>query len=90
MSVVGYNASLKDSNDNDRRFLLTYDEIPVRIPGTGDIFSAIVIGNLLQDVDLKSATRKAMDIVRTLIDKNKDMPDRYRGIPLERYLNVLD
>lgn len=90
MSVVGYNASLKDSNDNDRRFLLTYDEIPVRIPGTGDIFSAIVIGNLLQDVDLKSATRKAMDIVRTLIDKNKNMPDRYRGIPLERYLNVLD
>lgn len=78
MSVVG------------ESFLLTYEEIPVRIPGTGDIFSALVIGNLMNGVELKVSTRRAMDIVRTLIDLNKDMPDRYRGIPLERFLNVLD
>lgn len=71
-------------------FLLTYEEIPVRIPGTGDIFSAVVIGNLLNGLELKASTRHAMDVVRTLIDKNKDMPDKYRGIPLERFLHVLD
>lgn len=71
-------------------FLLTYDEIPVRIPGTGDIFSAIVIGNLLHGEDLKTSTRRAMDHVRTLIDINKDNKDKIRGIPLERYLHVLD
>lgn len=69
---------------------LPYDEIPVRIPGTGDIFSAIVIAHLFKGDDLKTATRYAMDNVRTLIDINKDMPDKFRGIPLERYLSVLD
>ncbi len=92
MSVVGYNASPNHSKGEEvgEAFLLTYEEIPVRIPGTGDIFSAVVIGNLLNGVELKLSTRRAMDIVRTLIDKNKDMPDRYRGIPLERYLSILD
>lgn len=92
MSVVGYNASANHSKGGKvgEAFLLTYEEIPVRIPGTGDIFSAVVIGNLLNGVELKLSTRRAMDIVRTLIDKNKDMPDRYRGIPLERYLSILD
>ncbi len=71
-------------------FCLTYEEIPVRIPGTGDIFSAVVIGNLLNGTELKVSTRRAMDIVRSLIDENKDMPDRYRGIPLERFLHHLD
>lgn len=83
-SVAGYNA------DTDEHFVLTYDEIPVRIPGTGDIFSAIVIGHLLNGDTLQVATRFAMDNVRTLIDLNKDMEDKYRGIPLERYLHILD
>lgn len=86
--------TIKDSSPLGRlggaSFCLTYEEIPVRIPGTGDIFSAIVIGNLLNGVPLKDSTRRAMDIVRTLIDKNRDMPDRYRGIALERFLHVLD
>lgn len=92
MSVVGYNADIEQLGipAGKERFVLTYDEIPVRIPGTGDIFSAVVIGNLLNGVELKLSTRRAMDIVRTLIDENKDMPDRYRGIPLERFLHILD
>lgn len=83
-SVAGYNA------DTDEHFLLTYDEIPVRIPGTGDIFSAIVIGHLMNGDTLQVATRYAMDNVRTLIDLNKNMEDKYSGIPLERYLYILD
>lgn len=86
MSVVGY----KEGRTGGGSFCLTYEEIPVRIPGTGDIFSAVVIGNLLNGRELKESTRTAMDVVRNLIDKNKDMPDKYRGIPLERYLNLLD
>lgn len=92
MSVVGYNADIEQLGipAGKERFVLTYEEIPVRIPGTGDIFSAIVIGNLLNGTELKVSTRKAMDIVRTLIDENKDMADKYRGIPLERFLHILD
>jgi len=94
-SVVGYNSqegagSHWESQEDALRFLLTYDEIPVRIPGTGDIFSAIVIANLLHGEDLQVSTRRAMDNVRTLIDLNKDNRDKIRGIPLERFLYVLD
>ena len=91
-SVVGYNAdvTLLGIPAGKERFVLHYDEIPVRIPGTGDIFSAIVIGNLLKGEELKLSTRKAMDRVRSLIDLNKDNSDKFRGIPIERYLHVLD
>lgn len=71
------------------RFLLDYTEIPVHFPGTGDIFSAVLIGRLLDGVELKPATRKAMDAVYTLIDCNKNNSDKNAGIPLENYLNIL-
>ena len=82
-SVVGYN------HLDDEYFQLPYTEIPVHFPGTGDIFSAILIGHLLNGELLKDSTRKAMDGVYKLIDLNKDNEDKNRGIPLEKYLNIL-
>ena len=82
--VAGYNDQLKEY------FLLPYTEIPVHFPGTGDIFSAVLIGNLLNGKALRLATRIAMDAVYRLIDLNKNNADKNRGIPLENYLNVLD
>jgi len=55
----------------------------------GDIFSAILIGHLLDDKPLTVATQKAMDGVYELILRNKDNADKNRGIPLEQYLNIL-
>lgn len=81
--VAGYN------HVSGEYFLLDYTEIPVHFPGTGDIFSAVLIGHLLDGMALKDATRKAMDAVYTLIDLNKDNEDKNRGIPLENYLDVL-
>ena len=82
-SVIGYN------HKEDSYFNLPYTEIPVHFPGTGDIFSAILIGHLLDDESLIDSTQKAMDGVYQLIDLNKDNKDKNRGIPLERYLNIL-
>ena len=82
-SVVGYN------HISNEYFQLCYDEIPVHFPGTGDIFSAILIGHLLNEEPLTDATRKAMDGVYQLIFLNKDNEDKNRGIPLEQYLNIL-
>ena len=70
-------------------FLLGYTEIPVRFPGTGDIFSAVLIGHLLNGMELKPSARKAMDAVYYLIDHNKAMKDKYAGITVENYLNIL-
>lgn len=82
-SVVGYD------NQAKAHFSLPYTEIPVHFPGTGDIFSAVLIGHLLGGEELQAATRQAMDTVYRLIDINKDNEDKNRGIPLEKHLNIL-
>ena len=82
-SVAGFN------HMTGEHFLLGYTEIPVRFPGTGDIFSAVLIGHLLDGMELKPSVRKAMDAVYTLIDRNKDNKDKNAGIPVESYLYIL-
>ena len=82
-AVVGYN------HFNNEHFLLSYEEIPVQFPGTGDIFSSIIVGRLRDGDSLRHATRTAMDILRNWIDINKDNEDKNRGIPVERHLSDL-
>ena len=82
-SVAGYNA------EDDEYFTLGYEELPLLFSGTGDVFSAILIGNLLKGMDLKQSTRKAMDGVYNLILLNKDAEDPYLGLPVEKYLTIL-
>lgn len=82
-AVEGYNANTGDY------FHLPYVEIPVRFPGTGDIFSAVLFGNLLKDAELEESTQKAMDTVAKLIYLCKDQKDKYRGIPIEKYLGII-
>ena len=71
-------------------FLLPYEEIPGLFHGTGDLFSAILIAQLLNGKPLKDSTRKAMDVVYRLIDRNRNLPDRNRGILIEQFLDELD
>lgn len=82
-SVAGYNHLTSEY------FTLPYTEIPVHFPGTGDIFSAILIGHLLDGEPLVSSTHRAIEGVYNLINLNKDNDDKNRGIPLERYLHIL-
>jgi len=82
-SVTGLNA------EDGQYFSYTYNEIPIQFSGTGDVFAAILIGHLLGGMPLTRAVRKAMDGVYNLINLNKDAEDPFRGIPLERYLNIL-
>jgi pyridoxine kinase len=82
-SVVGFN------HFSGEYFSLPYTEIPVHFPGTGDIFSAVLIGHLLNDEQLMASTKKAMDAVYKLIDLNKENVDKNRGIPVEKYLGEI-
>ena len=81
--VMGFNHITYDY------FKLEYTEIPVHFPGTGDIFSAVLIGHLLREEPLVPSTRQAMDAVSKLIELNKDNVDKNRGIPLENFLHVI-
>lgn len=82
-AVVGYNAS------SEEYFTLPYHEIPVRFPGTGDIFSSVLFGNLLKEVSLEASTQKAMDVVAQMIYLSQHQEDKFRGIPIEKYLSLL-
>ena len=82
--VVGYDA------ERDERFNLPFSEVPVYFPGTGDIFSSLLMGRVLQGRTLAEATENAMGVVRELIVINQDQADKPRGIPIEACLDVLD
>ena len=66
-----------------------YDEIVVRFPGTGDIFSAILVGDILNGKSLPDATSHSMEVVKKMIELNIDKADKYRGIPVEQYLELI-
>lgn len=82
-AVVGFNAATGEY------FMLPYQEIPVRFPGTGDIFSSVLFGHLLKGDALESSTQKAMDVVAQMIFSSKDQKDKFLGIPIEKYLALL-
>lgn len=81
--VFGYDDATKDY------FTIPFDNVPVHFPGTGDIFSALLIGGVLKGTALQKATKFAMDMVRELILKNKENADKYKGIPIEKYLEEM-
>ena len=97
-SVVITSIIEKDSNNHfvcgydDKSksyFYLSYDYIPVRFPGTGDIFSAVMVGELLKETSLELSVKKAMDIVARLIEKNIDSQDKFKGIFIEKDLDSI-
>lgn len=82
-SVAGYN------HYDGEYFTLEYEEIPGLFHGTGDIFSAILVGHLLNGDTLKASTRIAMDTIYRLLEINKDIKDHNRGILIEQFLEEL-
>lgn len=65
------------------RFDLPYEMIDVRIPGTGDVFSAVLAGELLHQKTLEQACQKAMHEVEQLIQANQNNADLFRGLRME-------
>lgn len=81
--VCGYDAT------DGSYFFHEYEEIPGLFHGTGDIFSAVLIGHLLRGDSLTVSTRFAMDVVSQMISRNRDIKDRNCGIYIERCLDLL-
>ena len=70
-------------------FCIDYEEIPVAFHGTGDIFSAVLIGHLMNGETLKDSTETAMKVVSHLIERNREQKDFCQGIPIEKCLDLL-
>ena len=70
-------------------FTIPYRFIQVHFPGTGDMFSAVLAGELLAGKPLQPAVKRAMDAVEQLIFLEQDEIEKNKGIRIEKYLSVL-
>ncbi len=76
-AVIGYETG------TEHCFKLPYKEIPVKVNGTGDIFSAIIISEILAGKGLEEAAIKATDGLGRLISDNLEILSSYNGLPIE-------
>ena len=71
-------------------FRVPFTFLPVRVAGSGDIFSTVMTGKLLNGESPEAAVREAVRVLTTLIRENQSHLDEYKGILIERYWELLD
>lgn len=71
-------------------FRVPFIFLPVRVAGSGDIFSTVMTGKLLNGESLEAAVREAVRVLTVLIRENQSHLDEYKGILIERYWELLD
>ena len=89
-AICGYDAIKKVY------FTVYYDKIPIYVPGTGDLFLAVLMGEILKTgflederiQPLEQSVKYAADVLWKLIDRNKDQQDYFKGIMVEKDLDV--
>lgn len=70
-------------------FTIPFRFIKVHFPGTGDMFSAILLGELLKGKGLQPSVKRAMDVLERLIFLEQDEIEKNKGIRIEKFLSVL-
>ena len=88
--VNGTNAVIGYDYVAGEYFTIPFDLIPVYFPGTGDTFSAVLVGRVMTGWSLQRATSDAMRVVAELIERNADQEDKSAGLPIEACLDVID
>ena len=86
-SVEGENCVIGYDHTIDKSFAITYELIDVRFPGTGDLFSAVLISDILNGECLESATGHAMKVIREIILDNMAKEEKFFGVDIERYIS---
>lgn len=84
--VSNRNCVLGYDHIKDDFFTIDYEMIDVRFPGTGDIFSAVLTADVLNQFSLHEATYHAMNVVSELIKDNLDVEEKYAGVNIERFI----
>ena len=82
--VCGYD------HKSGRYFRVPFIFLPVRVAGSGDIFSTVMTGKLLNGESLEAAVGEAVRVLTALIRENQSHLDEYKGILIERYWELLD
>ncbi len=82
--VWGYNGKTGE------HFTVPYRYIKVHFPGTGDMYSAVLIGLLLKGTPLKEAAARSVQVLEQLIFMEQDEIEKNKGIRIERFLGLLN
>ena len=82
--VCGYD------HKSEQYFRVPFTFLPVRVAGSGDIFSTVMTGKLLNGESLEAAVQEAVRVLTALIRGNQSHLDEYKGILVERYGELLD
>lgn len=64
----------------------SYEEIPARFPGTGDIFAARMICDIADGIHLEDGVGETMSFIENMILDNLHKADKFKGLPVEQYL----
>lgn len=80
--VCGYDHNRKEY------FQVDYEYLPVRIAGSGDIFSAVLTGELLRGKSLQAGVKKAVRILSELIRRSEGSWENYKGLLIEKHWDV--
>lgn len=86
-SILGESCVIGYDDQNQEYFTIPFQWIDVRFPGTGDIFSAVLIGDLLNGDCLKEATSHAMNAVSRIIQDNANKKEKFTGVDIERFIS---
>ncbi len=84
-NINGKMFTVVKKSSEDPCVLIPYEEIPVRFPGTGDIFMAIAVGNYLRTGQLSESVKTAMRQLEKVISASLNSTDKYKGIPIEQF-----
>lgn len=85
-NIDGENCVIGYDHNKEEEFKIDFEYIDIRFPGTGDIFSAVLVGDILNGKVLKEACKHAMEVVYRIIDDNKDKKEKFFGADIERFI----
>ena len=74
--------------EGDRRYFVTNERVDVTYSGTGDVFSSVVLGELLNGHSLLSSTQVAANFVEKAA-RATTCPDRRFGIEFAKVIDLL-
>lgn len=69
--------------------LLPYERIPVKIGGTGDVFSAMIMADVMNGIDFSAAVHDTVNSIYTMINLEKEKEEKLRGLDLEKVLTMI-
>lgn len=81
----GHTFNLVYDSTEDQTIAIGYDKLPVSLIGTGDVFSATLLSEILCGSDLFTAVDKAAQLVRNVVLENDNNPDHF-DINIEKTL----